>query len=61
MHEFHGDLVVWIQNWFTLRRQRAVMEECYFGQRSVTSEVLQESVLGRLLFVIYTKQLGHKG
>ena len=48
-----GDLLEWIAQWLTGRKQRVVVEGEYLEWMDVLSSVVQGSVLGPLLFVIF--------
>lgn len=41
IHGIHGDLVNEDQNWFSHRRQRVIVEECFSDWRRGTNGVLQ--------------------
>lgn len=55
MHGIHGDLVIWIQNWFFPEKADGYGGRTLF--RFVTSGGLQGFVLGPLLFMIYMNHL----
>ena len=48
-----GDLLEWIAQWLTGRKQRVVVEGEYLEWTDVLSSVVQGSVLGPLLFIIF--------
>ena len=45
-HGIQGDLIKWIQNWLSCRRQRVMTEGCFSDWKPVSSGVPQGSVLG---------------
>ena len=48
-----GKLLDWIEQWLCGRKQRVVVEGTYSEWTEVLSSVVQGSVLGPLLFVIF--------
>jgi len=52
-HGITGNVLNWIENWLTGRRQRVVFNGQLSGWKDILSGVPQGSVLGPILFVIY--------
>ena len=59
-HEARGignGMINWIEKWLIDRRQRVVVDREVSNWKSVLSGVLQGSVLGPILFLIYINEL----
>ena len=52
-HGIVGNILKWIENWLSHRKQRVILNGCFSEWKDVMSGVPQGSVLGPLLFVIY--------
>jgi len=53
-------VVNWIGNFLRMRKQKVKLEQCFSGEKNVTSGVPQGSVLGSLAFMVFGKSL-HQG
>ena len=56
-HGIRDGIINWIEQWLTDRRQCVVVDGEVSNWKSVLSGVPQGSVLGHLLFLIYTNEL----
>ena len=56
-HGIGNDVINWIEKWLTHRRQRVIVDGEISNWKSVLSGVIQGSVLGPILFLIYTNDL----
>ena len=56
-HGIGNDVINWIEEWLTHRRQRVIVDGDISNWKSVLSGVLQGSVLGAILFLIYINDL----
>ena len=52
-----GDLLAWLENWLSGRKQRVVVEGEMSASEDVESGVIQGSVLGGILFIIFVDDL----
>ena len=52
-HGIGGEILKWVENWLSERKQRVVLGGEFSEWRDILSGVPQGSVLGPLLFVIY--------
>ena len=52
-----GNLLEWIRDWLRGRRQRVVVDGCFSEWVEVKSSVVQGSVLGTLLFIIFINDI----
>ena len=59
-HGIRDGVIDWIEKWPTDRRQLVVVDGELSHWKTVLNGVLQESVLGHLLFLIYANDLGDK-
>ena len=53
-HGMENSLINWIEQWLTYRRQRVVVEGEVSSWKSVLSRAPQGSVLGPILFLVYS-------
>ena len=58
-HGIGGELLRWIENWTVGHRQRVVLNGEASEWADVTSSVVQGSVLGPILFLIYINTLDY--
>ena len=59
-HGIDGQLLRWLQDWTTDRRQRVVLNGVNSAWSEVLSSVVQGSVLGPVLFVIFMNDIDHE-
>ena len=53
-HGIGNDVINWIEKWLTHRKQRVIVDGAGSNWKSVLSGVPQGSVLGHILFLIYS-------
>ena len=58
---FGGNLLRWIQNWLTGRSQRVIISETSTEWKDVKSSVVQGSVLGVCLAILYVDGIDEAG
>jgi len=57
-HGIRGELLLWIENWLSGRKQRVTLNGQCSSWKDVLSGVLQGSVLVPILFLIYINDIG---
>ena len=56
-YQFPNDIINWIEAWLKNRRQRVVINGEFSDWQDVISSVVQGSVLGPILFIIYINDI----
>jgi len=56
-HDIRGELLLWIENWLSGRKQRVTLNGQCSSWKDVSSGVPQNSVLRPILFLIYINDI----